>query len=65
MIINTLKDGLIVERHPNGKKSFEGVFKNGKEIGIHAYWYITGSKQKEVNYMDGVKDGIYIKYCHM
>jgi len=65
MIINTPKDRLIIERHPNGKKSFEGAFKNGKEVGMHTYWHGNGLKQKEVNYVDGVKDGIYIEYCNM
>ena len=31
----------------NGKKEFEGTFKDGEQQGLHTYWYENGKKKSE------------------
>jgi hypothetical protein len=38
----------------SGRKSIEGNYKNGKQEGLHTWWYDNGQKVTDGNYKDGV-----------
>ena len=42
----------------NGKKRWEGTFKNGKLNGLYMEWYMDGQKMIEVTYKNGKEDGL-------
>ena len=45
--------GVGVEKHENGQKSAEAIFKDGKREGLHTAWYENGKKSYERTYKDG------------
>ena len=42
----------------NGKKRYEGNYKDGKEDGLWTEWYENGQKKQEVTFKDGIPDGL-------
>ena len=44
-----IKDGLHTEWYKNGKKKFEGTFKDGKPVGLLTNWFDNGQKKEEMN----------------
>ena len=55
--INHKRDGLFTEWWENGKKRWEGTFKNGELNGLYMEWYMDGRKMIEVTYKNGKEDG--------
>ena len=51
-----------VEYWPNGKKRFEGIFKDGEKDGLWTKWHDNGQKEVEGTYKDGEKDGLWTKW---
>ena len=47
-------------RDENGKKKWEVNINEGKEDGLHSYWYENGQKLQEANRKDGKTDGLVI-----
>lgn len=43
--------GICVQYHPNGKKSFEGQYKNGRTCGTCKWYYDNGQIEKQVQYI--------------
>ena len=41
----------------NGKKEYDGTFKDGKENGTFIYWYEDGQKKYEEYYKNGLAEG--------
>ena len=57
-----IKDGLHTEWYENGKKKFEGTFKDGKPVGLLTNWFDNGQKKEEMNFKDGrLNEKILIK----
>ena len=50
--------GLMQGLYPNGQKSIEGNFKDGKKHGVRTEWHENGQKKSEVNYKDGKRQGV-------
>ena len=40
-----IKDGLHTEWYKNGKKKFEGTFKDGKPVGLVTNWFAACSEK--------------------
>ena len=49
--------GVGVEKHENGQKSAEAIFKDGKREGLHTAWYENGKKKVEGTFKDGKPEG--------
>ena len=43
--------GTCVQYHPNGKKSFEGQYKNGRTCGTCKWYYDNGQIKEQVQYI--------------
>lgn len=41
-----------------GKPRFEGQYQNGKEHGVHRYYYIDGTLEHECQYQNGKLHGV-------
>ena len=52
--------GKSVGFHPNGQKSLEANYKNGKEHGPWLMWHENGQKQIKGNYKNGLQQGLWI-----
>jgi len=61
---NGLKDGWQYAFYPNGKKKYEGEYKNGKPVGLHVFydknghitikkWYNASGETREEHYNNG------------
>ncbi len=57
---NNLKDGYQIFKYPNGTKSSEGIFKNGKPDGYWKSYYVTGIKKSEGKYTGFQLDSIWV-----
>ena len=49
--------GVGVEKHENGQKSAEAIFKDGKREGLATTWHANGQKLVEETFKDGKQDG--------
>ena len=47
------EDGPFTECHVNGKKKWEGTWKDGEEDGIETHWYENGQKKEETTFKCG------------
>ena len=45
--------------YPNGQKSWEGNFKDGKPHGTSNWWYESGQKSSKWSFKDGKEHGTY------
>jgi hypothetical protein len=45
--------GVAVKKYPNGQKSYEATWKDGKEHGLSTGWHENGQKWRESTYKDG------------
>lgn len=63
-LIDSLPDGKYVVYYDSLKQDlfFEGNIVNGVKDGIWTWYYDTGIKQKEVQYLSGVEHGAYNSY---
>lgn len=50
--------GPCYEKHENGKIAIKGQFKDGMKEGLWIYWYSSGQKRRETNYLNNKKDGL-------
>lgn len=59
--VRTWKDGQIegavVYFHPNGRKSYEANYVNGKKNGFATVWYMNGQKQWQTTFKGGKTHG--------
>lgn len=55
--VNGIANGKIIEYHPNGKKSFAGIMKNGKCEGLFKFYYENGKLKANRNFKNGVLEG--------
>lgn len=51
--------GKHVEWYPDGQKSREGNYKDGKKEGLQPEWHENGQKQSEGNYKGGKEVGLH------
>ena len=56
---NKLEKVKYKEYYPNGQKSSEGTYKNGKQDGKYTQWYSNRQKRFENTYKDGKQDGLW------
>jgi len=57
------ESGVWTSWYENGQVlSKENHSKEGRLTGIQTYWHSNGQKSKEVNYLDGMKDGSFITW---
>jgi len=54
---STVNHGNYTEWHPNGQKSCEGEYSDGKRGGVWTYWFEDGKKAKSGRYKDGKPSG--------
>ena len=54
--------GAVFRLYENGKKNFEGHYKDGKVDGKATFYYINGGIMKEAHYKDRKKDGKWTYY---
>lgn len=50
--------GMCYEKFDNGKIGIKGQMKNGKKDGLWTWWYSSGQKKRETQFVDGKKDGL-------
>ena len=55
-------NGLKTRWYDNGKKKYEGNFKDGEPDGLSVWWYENGQKKMEGNYKDGKEDGLWVSW---
>ena len=53
-----IKNGVHTQWYKNGKKKFEGTFKNGKPVGLVTNWFDNGQKKEEMNFKNGRLNGL-------
>ena len=51
-------EGEITKYYVNGKKKFEGTYKDGKDDGLFTEWYENGQKSFEGTFKDGKENGL-------
>ncbi len=51
-----IKDGPVVKHYDNGKKKYEGQFRNNTPYGMFRYYFNTGQLKATMDYSD---DGVY------
>ena len=64
LMIKGLKEGKWTTWSSSGLKEFEGGFLNGKEIGLHIYYWTKGDNHKwfEYHYSNYLKNGKFKRY---
>lgn len=55
--------GTVYERHANGNIGLWGNIEQGKREGTWTYWYSTGVKKRETNFVNNAKEG-YTYFWH-
>ncbi len=54
--------GIVYNTYPDGKREYEGEYKDGQPNGLLVYWYKNGNKMREGNLKDGMPLGRWITY---
>ncbi|MDR2962959.1 MAG: hypothetical protein LBU90_04925 [Bacteroidales bacterium] len=55
--------GTVYARHANGNIGLWGNIENGKREGVWTYWYSSGIKKRETNFVNNQKEG-YTYFWH-
>jgi len=50
--------GMCYDKHPNGKIGIKGQIKDGLKEGTWTWWYSTGQKKRETDFVADKKEGI-------
>ncbi len=58
----SVRIGPFLRWHPNGARSVQGNFANGKPEGVFTNWFPDGRKAQETGYKGGLLHGTSIKY---
>ena len=58
----SVRIGPFMRWHPNGARSVQGNFVNGKPDGLFINWYPDGRKAQETGYKNGLLQGTSVKY---
>jgi len=63
-LINSKKPftGTTVKFHENGQLEYTGIYKDGKEEGLHETYHENGQLQYKENYKNGKYDGLMERY---
>ena len=63
-LINSKKPftGITVSYHENGQLEYTGIYKDGKEEGLHETYHENGQLEYKTNFKDGIQDGLVERY---
>lgn len=57
-----LYDGVVKTYHKSGRIKSEGLYQQGKRVGLHREFFPDGSLRTEANYRDDKKEGRFVEY---